>query len=143
MAACPECGAKDLRLTAAGMLYKHDGADGETCPGGGEPPAMDDGADTADLETSPDPPADDSSDEARNFGYGQAAYEWQLTICQPALYLNDGEWHAANALGAADAARQAGRTPTGEAQCTNVAATEDGAGLVLTYTVPVETGGQA
>jgi hypothetical protein len=131
MATCPECGTEDLRLTSAGLLYKHGPADAP-CPGSGGEPAMDDGGDGT----------HDSQDQesANDLGYGHAAFDWQLTISQPALYLDDKDWHLANAAAAALAAEQAGHTPLGEGQCTNVAATEDGAGLVLTYTVPVDGG---
>jgi len=134
---CPECGNTDVQLTRAGLLYKHPAGDGVTCPGSGGEPAAQAGLD-GDW-----PGGDDAG--FREVGRPVVLapeippmYSWRLTVRQPALYLNDPAWHAANAQAAACAARAAGHKPAGEAQCTAVAATEDGMGLSLTYTLLIE-----
>lgn len=129
--ACPECGASDVPLTKAGLLYKHTAGDGGTCSGSGSAPVAPDpdddwfddaaGDSTPDAPTPPPPPA---------------AFSWTLTI-RHALYLDDPAWHQANAQVADRAARAAGHVPTGEARCVSTTPTRDGAGLVLTYIVPI------
>lgn len=143
--ACPECGTPDVLVAPkTGLLYKHPGPDGKTCPGSGQQPTPQEQDEPAAV-TEPDeddwlnddeptePPAPASSPSA-----GAGEFVWRLTVRQPALYLEDADWHQQNGLAAAHAARAAGRTPTGEARCTGTAASEDGAGLVLTYTLPIE-----
>lgn len=158
---CPECGAGGVQLTKAGRLFKHDAGDG-TCEGSGGGPAVDilpdlapDASGSEELGEDDDWPADGDresptpSDPAEtpaeppvdDLGYGKAAYSWQMTVRQPAIYLDDKAWHFENAKAAAKAAEQAGHTPAGEAQCTAVVSTEDGSGLVLTYTLPIDTPG--
>lgn len=185
--ACPECGTPDVLLAPkTGLLYKHPGPDGKTCPGSGQKPATpqqqvapedlpvvpltaappmaeepvtepvgetvadesdeddwltdDESAPQApnavsdpDDEPAPEPPAPAASPSV-----GAGEFTWQITVRQPALYLDDQAWHFENGLAAAKAAQAAGHTPAGEARCTGVAASEDGAGLVLTYTIPTE-----
>ncbi len=142
--ACPECGDGDVPLTKAGLLYKHDGPDGSPCPGGGSEPGTPEVVDepdddwlteddefTDDEPTEPPPPAASPST-------GAGEFTWELTVRQPALYLDDADWHQQNGLAATRAAIAAGHTPAGEARCTGVTTSEDGAGLVLTYIIPTE-----
>lgn len=147
---CGECEADDIPLTTRKKLFKHDGPEGGTCPGSGDEPTAavpiestpvdddwpdDEKPDPPALADDPpvvDPPGPDPAPPA------SPVYEWSLTIRQPALYLDDAAWHQANAIAAATAAEHAGHIPTGEATCTSVASTDDGSGLVLTYTVPIE-----
>ncbi|WP_030506373.1 hypothetical protein [Microbispora rosea] len=150
--ACPDCGDTDVPLTKAGLLYKHPGPDGKTCPGSGQVPAPQRDEPDAVTEDEPDavtePDEDDwltDDDEpaeppapASSPSTGAGDFVWQITVRQPALYLDDADWHQQNGLAAAKAARAAGHTPTAEARCTGTAASEDGAGLVLTYTIPTE-----
>jgi hypothetical protein len=142
---CPECGDTDVPLAPkTGLLYKHPGPDGKTCPGSGQKPAAPQEPDEPDVdepdddwltddEPAPEPPAPVTSPSA-----GAGEFVWLLTVRQPALYLDDADWHQQNGLAAAKAAQAAGHTPAGEARCAGVAASEDGAGLVLTYTIPTE-----
>lgn len=164
---CPECQQGDVKLTPTGKLWKHPGADGETCPGTGQvfEPAdaevpvdladdwgdePDEEADTSggeqpdedgELDGNPDPsPPTKETDGGGPDGPEDQGpvYEWVLPIQQPALYLNDAAWHYANARAAAAAAAASGYVVAGEAKCTSTAANEDGTGLDLTYTLPVE-----
>lgn len=144
--ACPKCSDTDVPLAPkTGLLYKHPGPDGKTCPGSGQEPAPQEQDELAAV-TEPDeddwltdddepaePPAPVTSPSA-----GAGEFTWHLTVRQPALYLDDADWHQQNGLAAAKAAQAAGHTPTAEARCTGIAESEDGAGLVLTYTIPTE-----
>lgn len=142
--ACPECSDTDVPLTKAGLLYKHPGSDGKTCPGSGQEPAPQERDELAavtepdedDWLTDDEPPVPPAPASSPSTGAGD--FVWQITVRQPALYLDDADWHQQNGLAAAKAARAAGHTPTAEARCTGTAASEDGAGLVLTYTIPTE-----
>ncbi|GIH26060.1 hypothetical protein Aph01nite_43700 [Acrocarpospora phusangensis] len=143
---CPECGTDDVRLTNAGRLYKHPGSDGEACLGTGQEPAPADAVVPVDLvDEDPDDWGDEPSEDAgkpeptaADSAGSASVYDWVLPIQQPALYLDDVAWHYANAQAAAAAAEAAGHTVAGEAKCTSIQANEDGTGLDLTYTVPLE-----
>ena len=148
---CPECGA-DIPLTTRGKLFKHDDLGGEICSGSGGEPAEAPPESVTEVGPEPDDEWPDDEPDAppapptpghpvEDLGYGKGAYSWQMTVRQPALYLDDKAWHHENGKAAALAAEAAGHTATGEAQCTAVAATEDGSGLVLTYTLPIDTRG--
>jgi hypothetical protein len=75
----------------------------------------------------------------KDLGYDKAAFAWLLSVKQPALYLDDPAWHAANARMAGEKAQAEGHDVLAEAQCTSVTAGEEEGTVWLTYTVPVKS----
>lgn len=132
---CPQCGA-ELLVKTDGTLRKHTTSAGEPCPGSGATP----------VPVSEQPASEQIAAETTTTSGGasirapdEGVYQWHLVVQQPALYLDDQGWHAANAQMAGAAAAEAGHKVLAEAQCTSIAVGDDETTLVLTYTVPVES----
>jgi hypothetical protein len=136
----PEYPAEDAPQEPAEDIAADDDWDDDAA----DEPATESVDDTSDPAVDPDfdddtpDPADAGAHAVQAPSGGDGVYRWQMTVKQPAIYLDDADWHQQNALAAALAAERAGHTLTGEARWTGDAASGHEAGTVLlTYLVPV------
>lgn len=82
-----------------------------------------------------------SQPKAKDFA-GVQVYSKTLVVKQPALYLDDTDWHDRNLALVRTEAVAAGLKPTADGQCTSVSGGVSEDLLELHYDIPVETDGE-